>query len=369
KVLSVSQFVVSLFFITTSILIYNQFEYFLKFDYGFMSENIVNVELQGSDYLKLKNEFSTVPGVSTISAADIIPATGRSNGVQLKKFNSSDEFSNGHILNVDENFLNNLGLKLIAGKNLPEPGDSLQRFVVVNEMATKKLGYKYPSEIVGQVFETKWHGLMEVVGVVSDFQYNSLINKHGNAPLILANKADQFMYLNVKVSSNDLMATVVRMEEKWKQIDPVHPFKYGFFDEQLRSTQRGIFDLVSILGFIAFLAITIACLGLLGMATYTAERKTKEVGIRKVLGAGELSIALLLSKEFLKILLISIGIGAPLSYFINNFWLQLLPNRVEFGFGTVFLGTIVLLVLGLVTIGSQTFTASKKNPVDSLKAE
>lgn len=105
------------------------------------------------------------------------------------------------------------------------------------------------------------------------------------------------------------------------------------------------------------------------MAIYTTERRTKEVGIRKVLGATDLTVALLLSEQFLKLLAISILISAPMSYFINNLWLQHFPNRVEFGFGTVFTGSVGLLVLGLLTIGSQTLRASRKNPVDSLKME
>ena len=179
----------------------------------------------------------------------------------------------------------------------------------------------------------------------------------------------RFEYLNVQLTSTDLMATMAVLENTWKKIDPIHPFKYEFFDEQLQNTPQGIFDLVSILGFISFLAIGIACLGLLGMATYTAERKTKEVGIRKILGAEYFSIALLLSKGFLRMLLVSVLIGAPLSYFINNLWLQRFPTRVEFGLGTVLSGTAILLVLGLITIGSQTIRASKRNPVDALKME
>lgn len=368
KVLSVSQFVVSMFFIVTSILIYNQFNHFLKFDYGFNPGSIVNIELQGSDYQKLKNEFSTVPGVTAISASDIIPATGRSNGIQLKKVNSKDEAVEGNILMTDENFTGNLGLQIIAGKNLPPSGESTDRFILVNETATKKLGYRHPTEIVGEVFEG-WGGLLEVVGVVEDFQYNLLLNARQIGTLVLRNQPSQFMYLNVKITSHDPMGTVARLEEKWKRIDPVHPIKYEFFDQQLASTHQGIFDVVSILGFVAFLAITIACLGLLGMATYTAERKTKEVSIRKVLGAEDLSIALLLSGEFLKMLAISICIGAPLSYFLNNLWLELFPSRVDFGAGTVLSGAMILLVLGLITIGSQTLRASKRNPVDSLKAD
>jgi putative ABC transport system permease protein len=128
-------------------------------------------------------------------------------------------------------------------------------------------------------------------------------------------------------------------------------------------------DVVYIIGFIAFLAVTIACLGMLGMATYTAERKMKEVAIRKVLGAEDFRIALLLSKGFLGILFLSVLIGAPLSYLLNNLWLQNFPNRVDFGLGTVVLGAIILLTLGVITISSQTIRASRSKPVKSLRSE
>ncbi len=370
KVLGVSQFVVSLFFITTSILIYNQFKYFLEFNYGFTPDHIVNIQLQGSDYKKIANELSTVPGVSAISACDIIPSTGRNNGIEIKKIGTADEFMNADILLTDENFISNLGIKLVAGRSLPPAGESTDRFILLNEAAVKKLGYKHPNEIIGQAIESKWNKEpLVVVGVATDFRLHLLINRNEIGPLIMRNQPSQFTYVNVKIISTDLMGTVAKLEEKWKRVDSVHPFKYEFYDEQLAFTHQGIFDLVSILGFIAFLAITIACLGLLGMATYTAERKTKEVGIRKVLGAEELSIALLLSREFLKMLAISICIGAPLTYVVNNFWLEKFPNRVDFGAGTLLMGIAVLITLGLVTIGSQTIMASKRNPADSLKME
>lgn len=369
KVLSVSQFVISLFFIATSILIYNQFRHYIKFDYGFTPQNLLNVELQGQNFQRLANEFSSIPGVSTISAADILPATGRSNGIQLKKVHSADEFTEGYVMNTDEKFIGNLGLQIIAGKDLPALGDSASQKMVVNEAMTRQLGYKYPGEIVGEVYEAKWGGLFEVVGVVKDFRFNLLINSHDIKPLALFNHPEQFQYLNIKITSADAAGVVQKMKDKWKKIDPNHAFKYDFFDQQLLSTHQGVFDAVSIIGFVAFLAITIACLGLLGMATYTVERKTKEVGIRKVLGADAKGIAFLLSREFLKMLVISVCIGAPLSYLVNNLWLQMLPNRVEFGAASVMLGSLVLLIVGLITIASQTFNASKRNPVDSLRAE
>ena len=370
KILNTFQFVISLLFLITSILIYNQLNYFLQFKYGFNSKDIVNVELQGNDYQNISNEFSTVPGVLKISATDYIPATGTSRGRGLKKPGSEEEYKSFRILQIDENFLENLGVKLVAGQNLEATRDSANRFILMNETAIKEFGYKQPTEVIGEVFEADGNreGL-QVVGVVEDFRVRMPMEEDNIAPLILRNEPYQYSYANIKISSGDLLGTVKKLEEEWKKIDAIRPFKYQFYDEQLAATNKVWIDAVSILGFLAFLAITIACLGLLGMATYAVERRTKEVGIRKILGAEDLRIVLLLSKQFLKLLLIAICIGAPLSYLINNLWLQKFPNRVEFGFGTVFLGSFVLLLLGILTVASQTIKISRRKPVDSLRME
>jgi putative ABC transport system permease protein len=370
KVLSVTQFVISLFFITTSILVFNQFKHYMEFDYGFKSENIVNVELQGLDHRKLAAEFSQIAGVSTISATDIIPGLDRNNGGEVRKMGDNGEYTRTGVLETDEHFVANLGLKMIAGRDLPAEGEGTDRLVLVNRQMVVALGYTDPRDIVGQVLETKWgQEALEVVGVVDNFRDRMLINRHEFTPLVMRNRSSQFMYLNVKVTSPDLIGTVGEMEQTWKRIDNVHPFKYDFFDDQLAATHRGIFDLASVLGFIAVLAIIISCLGLLGMVTYTAERKRKEVGIRKVLGAPLARIALLLSRDLIIVLSLAVCIGAPLSYMLNNLWLQSFPNRVEFGVGTVVLGTSILLALGLLTITAQIFKAARHNPVEALKNE
>jgi putative ABC transport system permease protein len=370
KVLNVTQFVISLFFITTSILIFKQFSHYLRFNYGFNADNIINVELQGVDYEKLSNEFRNVPGVAVVSASDLVPATGTNNGNGFRRFGKEEDYKQMSILNTDENYITNLGLKIIAGKNLPSGADHSANLIVVNESVTRRLGYNRPEEIIGEVLETKWGSeQLKVVGVVENFRYMLLLNQDQIGELILRNQPTAFQYANIKISANDNMAVINKLEDKWKEIDPVHPFKYKFFEDELATTHQAIFDIVSIIGFIAFLAIVIACLGLLGMATYTAERKRKEVGIRKILGADELRIAMLLSKGFLKMLGIAIVIGVPLTWFINELWLEHLPNRVEFGAGTVILGAVILVVLGVITIGSQTIRASQSNPVDSLKID
>jgi putative ABC transport system permease protein len=371
KVLNISQFVISLFFITTSILIFNQFRHFINFNYGFNARNIVNIELQGVQYSKLANEFQSVPGVTIVSGSDLIPATGTNNGNSFRKpGKGEDDYQFLSVLNTDENYINNLDLKIIAGMNLPVARDSADNRILVNESAVTMLGYTNPAEIIGTVIESKWgNEQLRVIGVVQNFRYKLLLNDDTIQGLILRNQPVFFQYANVKIESSDVKGTIANLETKWKQIDPVHPMKYKFFEDDLAGTHQAIFDVVAILGSIAFLSIVISCLGLLGMATYTAERKKKEVGIRKVLGAESVSIALLLSRSFMNVLFVAVLIGAPLSYFANNLWLQKLPNRVEFGIGTILLATSLLLLLGLIVIGSQTLRASRANPVESLQSE
>lgn len=370
KVLSISQFVVSLLFIVTSILIFRQFKHFINFEYGFTAENVVNIELQGMDHDVLMTELASVPGVTSLSACDIIPAAGTNNNFTLRKQGTDDAYTEFGSLWTDQHFIETLDIKLIAGRPLPPSGQANANYVLVNEAAVEAMGFGHPSEMVGQVYETEWSKeQLQVIGVVKNFRFKALVNEDRIAPLVMRSSQGQYGFVNVKIASDDLMGTVGKLKEKWESVDPVHPFKYRFFDEQLANTHQAIFDIVSILGFIAFLSVVIACLGLLGMATYSAGRRTKEVGIRKVMGATELAIAYLLSKELFRILLISVCIAAPMSYFLNNVWLQYLPNRVEFGFGTVFVGSGLLLVLGMLTIGSQTVRASKRNPVDALRME
>lgn len=369
KVLSVSQFCVSLLFITTSILIFKQFRHYMSFDYGIVTENVVNVNLQGHDHRKVANELSQVPGVVNISATDLIPAAGRTNGTSIRKPGETD-YKQAWVICGDEHFIGNLGLTLIAGTNILPSNDSTSTQVIVNEELIRSLGYSQPSQAIGEVIESKWDRQpLRVAGVIKDFRYKLLINSQDIGPLVIFNRPANFAYLNIKVSTNDLPALVSALDAKWKAIDPIHPIKYEFYDDELAATHQALFDVVSVLGFISFLAIVIACLGLLGMAMYMTERRRKEVGIRKVLGAADWGIVMLLSRSFLKVLAIAVLIGAPVSYFLNNLWLEILPNRVGFGMGTVTVATLLLMMLGLITVGSQTIRASRTNPVETLKEE
>ena len=369
KVLNVSQFVVSLLFIVTSIVIYNQFKHYVNFEYGFNAENIVNIPLQSNDYELVKTEFESIPGVVKVSACEYIPATGTTDIINFIDPSNEEEPITLLQMKVNENFLSNIEVEIIAGRGIPSSGET-DKFIVINEAALPKLGYENPQEALGQIWNSKGrNGERQIIGVVEDFRNTLLINGDEVRPTALTNDPSDFNFLNVRIEKGNPTTALMELGKRWQQIDPKHEFKYEFFENELANTNMFIFDIVSIIGYLSFSAIIIACLGMLGMATYTTERKTKEVGIRKVLGVKELMLVVILSKGFLKLLAISIIIAAPLSYFINSIWLDYLPNRVDFGFGTVLIGSVIILILGLITIGSQTLRAARQNPVNSLKDE
>lgn len=369
KVLLSFQFIISLFFIVTSLLIYKQFRHYVEFEYGFDSQNIVNVPLQGNDYQLLATEMSTIAGVSGVSACEFIPAMAMTNGIGVKASQSENDPVAFEYLRVDSGFVGNLGLSVTFGSNLPA-ADEADRFVLLNEVGATALGYRSASEAVGQLVEvTGYDKPREIIGIMKDFRFQTPVMQDRIGPLMFINEPEHFSYLNIRLTSGNLTGVLEAMQERWKSIDPVHPFKYQFYNDQLVNVNLWIGDLVTVIGFIAFLAIIISCLGLLGMTTYTTERRVKEVGIRKVLGADAVNVAMLLSRQFLFLLVVAIAVAAPLSYFINNLWLENFPNRVSLGFGTLFLGAVILLVLGLFTIISQTLRAASKNPVEALRTE
>ena len=371
KLLNTSQLVISLLFIVTTTVIYQQFRHYLHFDYGFEQENIVNVSLQGNDHKMLTSAFESVAGVELIAACHYIPATSYTNIISFRKPEDEESSWNFKYLAASVEFPNVLNLSFIAGSNYRDTKNAYSSsYILINETASKQLGYSSPAEAIGQVIiGAAGNKQFEIMGVLKDFRSSNLLMNEKTTPLVLRNDAAAFNYLNVKVAGSNLTTTLSKLEEQWKSIDQKHPFKYEMMDQEVSESNAFILDIASIIGYLSFLAIGISCMGLLGMAIYSTERKTKEVGIRKVLGAAEMSIVYLLSREFLILLLIAVFIAAPLSFFVNNLWLENIANRVELTFGTIAISTAIMLSMGMVTIMSQTLRAARKNPADSLKTE
>ena len=367
RVLTVSQFAISLIFIVTSIVIYNQFSHYMQFDYGFNPKKVVNINLQGSDFQLVKNTFKNVSGVKAVAGCAYLPATGRNDGLSLQVPGKDTSFS-AIDLSVDPDFINAMEIPLLYGKNIPPGNDQKSGFILVNEEAAKSFGFQYPGDAVGQGYMLNGQNV-QVAGVIKNFTFFLLFNGRTTGPVVLHSNPAAFRYATVKLEAGDVAAVMKELTNKWKSIDPIHPLQFEFYDEALANTNKGIFDLVSVISFLAFLAITIACLGLLGMAIYTTERRTKEIGIRKVFGASEWRLNFMLSKEFLIMLGLAILIAAPLAFLLNNYWLNFMVVRDELTLGTILFGSFILLLLGLLTIVPQTFKIAKSNPIKSLRNE
>ncbi|MFC2126602.1 ABC transporter permease, partial [Bacteroidota bacterium] len=262
----------------------------------------------------------------------------------------------------------NLGLKVLAGQIFPDRTSDSEQYMMVNEMAVKELGFEHPNEIVGRNY---WCNNadkdLQVIGVYSDFHHKMFLSEM--SPMAFRNNPEEFKWANIKITGNDIPGTLSFLESKWKEIDEAHSFEYRFMDEQLANTHGLIGDILSIVGYIAFLAITIACMGLLGMAIFSTETRIKEIGVRKVMGGSTQHLVFLLSRKFMILLVIATIIGSPIAYFINNIWLQEFAYRVNFGVGIFAIGIGILLILSLITVGSQTYRAAISNPADILRTE
>jgi putative ABC transport system permease protein len=369
KTLLVSQFTLSLIFILSVIVMYDQLRLFVSSDYGFnMKENIM-IKLNNTSAPALKTELLKFPNIKSVAGASHIPAAGTTHGNGFKRQLSESEWTNINTFWVDEDYIGNLEVDIVSGKFYQaEIGEGNKNFVVINEEAVKALRFATPQDALGHEIIAQYDSSrMVIIGVVKNYNHNQLFRKID--PLALLYSTDQISLLQVRYSGSRDQASR-SIEKAWTAVNPALKIDYKDVEEEIKLFYNTVLgDLVSVLGVVAALAIMISCLGLLGMATYTVESRTKEISIRKVLGSSDQALIMLLSKGFLKILIISIAIGVPAAWFLNNLWLELIAYHTELGLSTALLGITVLLILGIITIGSQTLRAAFTNPVDNLKNE
>lgn len=369
KSLIVAQFTISLFFIITAIIISKQSGLLINSEYGFTKENIINIKLQDAKADQYLNEIAQRTDVIQASACSHIPVTGQHYGDRVRR-KVEDEETRIRYFYVDQNYIDNLDLTLIAGNTFPENASrDNEQFIILNEEAIKALEFDHVNEAIGEniLLGESDSTIVQIIGAVKNYNYGMLMMDIG--PMALRYKPTSFRYVNVKIKGDDIEATLAGLEKEWKKLDQAHAFDYQFFDEQVENTYGFVKDLRGIISITAILAIIIASLGLLGMAIYNAESRVKEVGIRKVMGAEVSTIIIHLSKGFLLLIGLSIIIATPMAYFANNLWLQEIANRITVGPGILSTGILILLGLGVVTIGSQSVRAAFANPADSLRDE
>ncbi|GAB3905316.1 ABC transporter permease [Larkinella knui] len=371
KSLIVAQFSIALIAMIALLSMARQQNYMATADYGFRSENVLNIPLNDVPYQRLANELNRIPGVERVSATSELFGGHGGDWRPVRQQYSGGDSTRAFVFAVDQNFVANMDLTLLAGQNLPEMATdtngegSLGRFVLVNEEAVKAFRLGNPREMVGKPL---WLGNTEVTiaGVLKDFRFTTF--NWAIKPLVLSYQPRQFRYVNVKIASGAEASALADIQRIWKRLNPYDPFVGQWYNDFLyqRHSHEDDIDFMSLLTGLAF---SIACLGLLGMVTYTTETRIKEVGIRKVMGAEVRQIIWLLSWDFVKLLLIAGAIAIPLGYLAGMAFLINFAYHVSIGFET--LGGCIGLLLGLggLTIGVRTYRAALSNPADSLRSE
>lgn len=368
KTLLVSQFTLALVFILSVTVLYNQFELVLHKDHGFDMESQLRVKLNKTSAAPLKTELLKHSNIVSVSAASHLPAAGEQHGEEFEK-SGDKERKFAFKYSVDEDYVKNLRLEVIAGRFFDEGNpEANKKFVVLNEKAVKTFLFATPLDAIGsEIIRHSDSVALTVIGVVKDYNHQWLLTDL--QACVLLYQPDRFGVLQVKYTGTyeQAQATVT---DAWNKVNPGIKVDSGDMKEAITILYDTLFgDAVEVLGFIAFLAIVISCLGLLGMATYATETRVKEVSIRKVLGSTNGALVYLLSKGFLMIILIAIVLGVPAAYFLNTLWLEVMPYHVTVSFPMIGFGVLLLVLFAIITVGSQTYRATFVNPVDNLKNE
>lgn len=369
RVLLVGQFTLALIFILSVTVLYSQLDMYLNKDQGFDMENQLRVKLNKTNHEPLKNELLRHSNIESVTAVSHLPAAGITYGGGFKRQMSDPEWAQLDYFQVDNDYVANLKLTLVAGSFLNGTTDEANKDkVVLNERAVEVLQFKSAADAIGQtIIYNSDSTTKTVIGVVKDYNHQILMNNI--APLALMYDRPSFAVLQVKYRGTYTDA-VKSVEQAWALVNPGLKMDVADMKTDVMMIYHMLFgDAVQILGFIAFLAIFISCLGLLGMATYATETRLKEVSIRKVLGSSNGSLIYLLSKGFMLIIVIAITLGVPAAWFLNKLWLELLPYHVEVDLPKILFGVAMLLLFAVVTVGSQTWRATFVNPVDNLKSE
>ncbi|MBL4677419.1 MAG: ABC transporter permease [Mucilaginibacter sp.] len=370
KTLVVAQFSISIALIIGTIVVYDQMNFMRNQDLGFSKDQMLVLDTDNDPGQEaFKQAISTLPGVKATTLSSAIPGGGHSGAYSEIENNKGDlQVANLALYFVDFDYIKDYGIKMIAGR--PFSRDFLKtdaaQAMIINEQAVKLFGYTTPEQAIGKRFK-QWGREGKIVGVMKDFHYHSLQEKID--PLTMRVEMKAFNKVSVKLSTANLPATLAKIESTWKQYIPNKPYSYffldEFFDRQYRSEQR----FGKLFFNFAILAIAISCLGLLGLASYSTYQRTREIGIRKVLGASTSGIVNMLSIDFMKLVLISFVIATPVAWYFMHKWLADFAYRIDIQWWVFVSAGVLALVVALTTISFQAIRAALTNPVKSLRSE
>jgi putative ABC transport system permease protein len=369
--LVVFQFTTSIILIISTVIIYRQTKFLLTKKLGYDKDQVLLIQgtnTLGNEVKNLKLELLKLPQVKSVSISDYIPVSGsgtKRNGNTFYNEGKTKEESGvgGQFWLVDDAYIKTFGMKIIAGRNFSSQMISDSQAVVINHTMAKKLNLKDP---IGKRITNGWTQPFNVVGMVEDFNFESMRDSAGPLCLHLGNSSS---IVSVKINTADIKNLVPAISAIWKTFAPAQPIRYTFLDESFANMYADVQRMGRIFTSFAMLAIIIACLGLFALSAFMAEQRNKEIGIRKVLGASAGSITTMLSKDFVKLVLIAIVIASPVAWWAMTKWLEDFAYRADISWWVFFVSGLMAVLVALVTISFQSVKAGLANPVKSLRAE
>jgi putative ABC transport system permease protein len=366
KALVIVQFTMSVILIISTLLIGQQLQYMRDKDLGYDKENVFLFNLRGNMYEKLdaiKAELSKEAGVLNVSVSSghVISLGSSTSDIEWEG-KAPNERLIASQLSTDKEFMDLYKLQLKEGEWFTGTKADTNKFIL-NEKAVKAIGFKNP---VGQPFT--FHSVRgTIVGVVKDFHFASLHQQID--PIVLFHNPNWFGVINVKTTGKSAPQAIAAAEKLWKRYNPDHPFEYNFmseaFDRLYKSEQRT----GKLFNIFAGIAIVISCLGLFGLATFTAEQRTKEIGVRKVLGASVTNITALLSRDFVKLVVVGNLVAWPIAWYLMHKWLENFAYQINISLWVFLVAGILALLIALLTVSYQSIKAAMSNPIKSLRSE
>jgi len=372
KTLVIAQFTISIVLIISTIIVYNQLDFMQNQQLGFNKGHKLVIDYQFNHQINehpdlVKQLLGAVPGVKSVSYSSGVP------GTPYNKFQTSIMDAGGSyqeflsdVYNFDGDFLKQYGIDVIAGRGFNRQIALDEKTMLINETMVKKMGYKTPEEAIGKSFK-QFAATGTIVGVVKDFHFHS--SQELVPPLAIRPADGFFTCLTLDITSANMQQTIAQVEKQWKQLAPGLPLIYFFQDEAYNKQYIAQQRFGNLFVCFSALAILISCLGLLGLSAFSTAQRKKEIGIRKVLGASAFSITALLSKDFVRLVVVAIVIASPLAYWAMHTWLQDFAYRIQISWWVFVASGAAALIIALLTISFQSLKAAIVNPVKSLRSE